>query len=363
MSILFLNSENKINEQEKLLMQSLLNNSKSLIYACPENSSLAIMANSANIPFIEVPISFGLQLFSLRKYIKKNSITTIHVLDQKAFRIARYIKMTLGQSINIIVSHHDPIDCDDPKAFKAPSAYAIQAFLDRKVQKLFVSSFELYNVLQSKRSQKSNIGFLPYAIDMGDVFPVESPSQRIIKHDPDKRFVFIIDTELEKNSGLELLFEALVELKEQMTENDPVIEIHICGSGSLFQELIDKASELNVASGVAFLGSNDTHVFYKNAHAIICPASSGEGNYRSILNGWRASLPVICSDISVHTKLVVSGRSNQSALMFPRDSAQTLAQCMLEVIRNKSEYASLIATGKNMLQLSAYDNLESKYLK
>lgn len=363
MCVLFLSSENKINEQEKLLMQSLLKNSYPLVYACPENSNLATMANSYNIPFIEIPNSVYAQFFSIRKYLKTHKVTIVHALDQKALKVARYLKMVTKQDFEIAVSHHDPIDYNDPTLFKSPSYFAIQAFLTKKAQMIFVSSFELFNILQSKKIQNNKVKFLPYAIDLDEVFPKETPFQYFIKHDPNKRFVFLVDTLFEKDKGLELLFEALVNLKNSLTENDPIVEIHISGTGSLFHEFIDKAHELNIEYMFAFLGTIDKQVFYKNAHAMICPSNAGEGDYRSILNAWRASLPVICSDISVHTKLVVSGKSNQSALMFPRDCAQTLTQCMLEVIRNKSEYDDFIATGKSMLQSSQYENLEAKYTK
>lgn len=363
MSVLFFSSDNNINEQEKLLMQSLLKNSYPLIYACPENSPLATMANSSNIPFIEIPKSSIAQYSRVRSYLKKHKVTTIHALDKNAFKIARYLKMTLKQPLDLAVSHHTPIDYNAPNLFKDSSTYAIQAFLSKKAQILFVSSFELFNTLQSKKGPNSKLEFLPYAIDMDEVFPLETTPQYLIKHDPSKRFIFLIDTLLEKDKGFELLFEALSDFKQRLTEDDPIVEVHICGSGSLFNEFIDKIHELDIASMLAFFGNNDTQIFYKNSHAMICPSSAGEGDYRTILNGWRASLPVICSDISAHTKLVVSGRSKQSALMFPRDCAQTLTQCMLEVIRNKAEYNSLIATGKNMTQLSRYENLETKYAK
>ncbi len=362
MSILFLSSENKIHEQEQLLMQSLLKNSQTFLYACPENSSLACMANSNNIPFIEIPTTSLGQFFAVRRCIKNNRVHSIHVLDQSALKLARYIKMITKSSIKIIASVHDRIDIDAPKLYSEPHAFPIRALLAKKISVLFVSSPELFNALQKQDQRTAALSLLPYSIKLEDAFP-ENSTNTLIKPDPKERFIFLVDTLLESPCGVDLLLEALPYFKEHLKTDDPTAEFHICGVGSLFHELIEKAQELNVDSMFAFLGANDKNVFYKHAHALICPAISGEGDYRSILNGWKASLPVISSDLSVHTKLVLSGKSNQSALIFPRDSAEVLAQCMLQLLREQSVREELVATGKTMISISRYEELEAKYMK
>lgn len=362
MSVLFLSSGNEIHEQEKLLMQSL-SASSYILYACTKHSPLASMANFYEIPLMEIPKSLLGQFFALRAYFKKTRTTTIHVLDDKALKVARYVRMSIKQPLKIVVSHHSSIDISAPDPFLLPNAYAIRALLAKKAHVLFVSSPELFNTLQEKNLENNTLGLLPYSIDLSDAFPKILSAQTLKKPAPSKRFIFLVDTTLEKDSGIELLLEALAVLKENLPTKSPVVEVHICGTGSLFHELIDKAHELDVASMLAFFGDNDSQIFYKNSHAIICPASAGEGDFRTIINGWRASLPVITSDISVHTRLVLSGTSNQSALIFPRDNAEILAQCMLQIIRDKTVRENLNATGKSMLLISQHEDLGPKYLK
>lgn len=363
MSVLFLSSENTINEQEKLLMESLLKNSYTLLYACPENSPLMEMAASHGIPLMKIPKSLFWQFITLRAYLKKTRTTTLHVLDKNALKLAKYLKMSMRQSLKIVASHHEPTDITSLEPFSSPNDYAIQALLAKKVHLLMISSPELFNTLEKQEIAPNSLGLLPYSVDLEDVFPKETLVQNLSKTDPNQRFAFFLDIPLEAYSGVEVLFEALVNLKEYLTTKDPVIEVHICGTGSLISELIDKAHELDIASMLAFFGNNDSQIFYKNSHALICPSIEGEGDYRTIINGWRASLPAIVSDLSVHTKLVLSGRNNHSALIFPRDSAETLAQCMLQLIRNESVRAEICATGKTMLPVSRYEELGSKYLK
>lgn len=363
MSVLFLSSENVINEQEKLLMESLLKNSYTLLYACPDNSFLIEMAASHDIPFMKIPKSLFLQFFALRAYLKKTRTTTIHVLDNSAFRLAKYLKMSMRQSLKIVMSHHEPTEIASSEPFSSPNAYAIQAILAKKAHLLIISSPELFNTLKNEELAPNSLGLVPYSVNLEDIFPKETLVQNLSKTDPNVRFAFFLDTSLEAYSGIELLFDALVLLKEHLTNEDPVIEVHICGTGSLIGELIDRAHELDIAPMLAFFGDNDSQIFYKNSHALICPAIDGEGDYRAIINGWRASIPAIVSDLSVHTKLVLSGRSNQSALIYPRDSAEALAQCMLQLIRNESVRAGICSTGKTMLPISRYEELGAKYLK
>lgn len=362
MSVLFLSSGNEINDQEKLLMQSLCASSY-ILYACIEHSPLAAMAIAHNIPLMEIPKSLVRQFFTLRKYLKKTRTTTIHVLDEKALKVARYIRMSIKQPLKIVASYHCPININAPEPFLSPETYAIRALFAKKIHLLFISSPELFDTLQGEQLEYNTLGLLPYSIDLEEVFPKKTPAQTLKKPAPNKRFIFFVDTTLEEDSGMELLFEALAILKETLPAKFPVIEVHICGTGSLFHELIDKAHELDVASMLAFFGDHDSQVFYKNSHAIICPATAGEGDFRTILNGWRADLPVISSDLSVHTKLILSGRSDQSALIFPRDNAEVLAQCMLQVVSNRAVRSTLNETGKSMLLASRYEEIGAKYLK
>lgn len=421
MSLLFLSSENMISEQDMLLLISITKASEPFVYACPEGSWLASMAQHNSVATLELPASFWKQFFTLRLYIgrlPKKTPVQIHVLDAEALKLAKWLRRSIGSSITIVASFHDPIRLKHTNPFATSQSSPpqeenntaeisscllprhrdntniIRDFLAKKITCLFVSSPELYRVLEGYNMPYNSLILLPFVQHSEDPnflkhyfhdFYLSAKLHKegkdassllhmsLAKYDIKERFIFLVDTNIEEDSGLSILLQALTIIKEKILEAQnttsnkdylplpKAIQVHICGAGSQFDKVLEEAKELEVEDMLAFFGDFDASLLYPNAHALLCLALAGEGNFRAILQAFRFSLPVVSSDISSHTKLLLTGKTQRSSLIFPRDNAQTLATSMLHIMTDFPLREELIIEGHEVLAKINYLDLAKQY--
>lgn len=439
MSVLFLSSENFISEQDMLLLLSFAKTPDPFVYACPEGSWVASVAQHNSIVTLELPPSFWKQFFTLRLYLKrlgKQESVQIHVFDAKAYRLAKWLRRASKTPVIIVASFHEPLRLsqsplfshskEDTKAktentpkrrvfsplrpLDIDNTDILREFLAKKIKCLFVSSPELYRVLENQNIPYNSISLLTYAHNkhepnfMSQAFEhfhsfeqnrtlSSACSMNLEKYDLKERFIFLIDTELEEESGIHILLQALAIIKEKHIKaarlnNDNLmqanltpehktkdnkndaknqnalprhIQVHICGTGSKFDDFVQEAKDLQIDDMLAFFGDFNAHLLYKNAHALICPATSGEGNFRCISKAFFESLPVISSDISPHTKIILTGKTQRCSLIFPRDNAETLATCMIHIMTDMPLREELIREGHEVLSKIDYSDLATMY--
>lgn len=423
MSVLFLSSENFISEQDMLLLLSFAKTSEPFVYVCPEGSWIASIAQHNSIATLELPQFFWKQFFTLRLYlrrIQKNEKVIIHVFDAKALKLAKWLCRSMRSSITLVASFHEPLRLSKAQPFSIPkddvqnhdesfqkkhvfsplraknidNTLIIREYLAKKIKCLYVSSPELHRVLETHNMPYNSLALLPYAYHteeqdfMCQGFEnfnaldessksISSLSMTLENYDIKNRFIFLIDTDMEEESGLQVLLQALVIIKEKIvqaqsdkeasTDSHEVsllpkhVQVHICGTGAKFDEFVQEAIDLQIEDMLAFFGDFDASLLYKKAHALICPATSGEGNFRCIIKAFIESLPVVSSDISPHTKIVLTGKTQRCALIFPRDNAQTLANCMLHVMTDMPLRQELIQEGHEVLSKIDYLNLVDIY--
>ncbi len=374
MPILFLSCDDILCEQDLLLMRSLTHSSHAqdaLLYACPMDSPLVGMANSLQIPFWEMPKSPWERWLVLRQRMAKGDISYIHALDAKAYSVAKRALIGFRSKVSLVASWHDKLDLELSRYQMAKNSFAVKAYFKSKITHLFVSSPALSQYLQNLR-KRSSVHYLPFSISAEQESSVlTSGAENILqvqKTSPKARFVFLMHNDLEQEFGFDVLLEALQQLKQsvdekkQQAENIPEFEVRICGQGSLFEKIIQKATELGVEDKLAILGGFDPLMLYESSHALLCLSTDKEGSFQSIIRAWKYRLPILASDLPAHTRILLSGQGDQSALIYPKESADVLAESMLQVLQDASLRARLIKTGKNMLQKHDYTLLADKYL-
>lgn len=359
MTLLFLSDNDTLHEQNLLLLRACVQDSKNILYACPTQSSNAEIASSYGIPLLTIPKNNISKYFRLRSIIKKNHIKLVHVFDKPSLKLALLLQKTFCP-IQIIMSHHDRVIFNSTPPFQAPQDYAIRAFLQNKLLLLFVSSAELYTHLQTLENS-TRLRLLPYCIDFETTN--QQNTSHIISHNLNNRFIFLVNTPLVPQSGLNILIEAFSLLPKELDKNEPIVELHILGSGSEFDNLLDLAHELNVQDTIAFLGVQDPMAFTATSHAIICPAIGDDGDYVMILHAWRYHLPLIASDLSVHTKMAITGSNTQAALIYSRTSPESLAKCMATMVSDKTYRDNVTGMGAKMVHNFEMPVLEKEYTR
>ncbi len=113
------------------------------------------------------------------------------------------------------------------------------------------------------------------------------------------------------------LFQALAKLRDKDWELDLV------GTGELQDELEQLAYDLEIAKRVHFLGGRSDVAAILARSQIFLLISKYEGFPRSILEGMRAGLPVIASDVSGVNEAVIHERNG---LLTPAGDSQVLAR-------------------------------------
>ncbi len=345
MSILFLGTEDNINEQDLCLMQALAKEETPFMYACSQNSSMVNALSSLDILVWEMPTSGWERFMVLKKIIKQKEISYVHVLDENAFNFAKKLKTFGRLKFKILAGHHGLINLNGSRSQIANTSFSIKAIFSKKITKLFVSSPSLYAFLQKFDSVQAHVTFLPF-VPNKMIFDQKS-FQCLAIPNPNERFIFLVDTEYEKDSGFDVLFQAIENLKN-LAKNYS-FEIRVLGQGSKLDEIMEKAESLDVLSLFSFFTNCDKSVFYASSHALICPAIDNEGNFHSIIRGWQANLPIISSDLSAYTKILLSGQGSQSAMIYPKDSPEVLAKSLLQIMQDEELRNNLVETGKKML--------------
>ncbi len=356
MPILFLGTEDLLHEQDILLMQALSSQPENILYSCPQNANTALLANSLQIPYWEQPSSSIERFISLGRIIKEQNIKYVHILDAKALTLAKKIKFYYKQEFKILATHHSDVDLEMKRRALCSSSYAINGLFSQKIFRLMASSHALLDNLEQFETIKHRIKYLPYTVsDLAK----HGANQFLKKPKPNEQFIFLMDISSVKQCGLHILSRALELIKTELQSLN--FEIRVCTHNLEIEELIRELEASEQLDFFAFFNNWDTKLFYTSSHAMLCPATGNEGNYKSIIRSWNYDLPIISSDLPAHTKILLSGQQNQAALIYPKDSAEVLAKYMIELIKDEKLRQDLVLTGKTMLNQYSMEILREKY--
>lgn len=151
---------------------------------------------------------------------------------------------------------------------------------------------------------------------------------------PEQPFRFLMITRLLYMKGVQVAVAAHQHLRDQGL----AAELVICGAtdpenpSSIPQETLDRWARL---PGVAFLGQvPDVRPAIAGAHVVVHAALGGEGLPRVLLEGSACARPLIATDVSGNSDIVVAG---QTGLLVKPDDPGALAQAMEWMIRHPEE--------------------------
>ena len=191
--ILFISTTDSIHEQSQKLMLALQLEHLPIYFACLENSQNASFASANSIAFSELSQNGIMEYFALRKLIRELKVTHIHVFDEKAVKLATYLKKSFP-FLRIIGDWHDKIDFirTNPLSKDIPYLYA---FAKDKIDVLFASSPEFVNFLQRQKSL-SRVGYLSY-VPMFEKYQ----DSTLDKTTPEEVFTFYTEINCSEESG------------------------------------------------------------------------------------------------------------------------------------------------------------------
>jgi glycosyltransferase involved in cell wall biosynthesis len=161
---------------------------------------------------------------------------------------------------------------------------------------------------------------------------------------PEHRFVFCMGDALAPRSGTHLVVRAMAALWQR--EDLPPWEVRAVGGGPRFQEVLDEAEGLGVASRLSLLNEQNLADVLASCHAWIAPGSSPDEVPEALGAGFAARLPVICSQSPLHMQRLT--RAPHAACMVAEDDSQALAKAMIDIMTDAELRRSLIKNAETL---------------
>ena len=144
---------------------------------------------------------------------------------------------------------------------------------------------------------------------------------------PANCFSILFVGRLEPQKSVETLMRAIKELRDDIKD----FRLVIVGQGSLRPKLQELAIELNVSDIVLFKGTTTQAEKYFSASDIFVLPSVFEGFGLVILEAFRASVPVIATNIEGPRELI---QNNVNGLLFEPKDCQVLARHILDLFKS-----------------------------
>jgi glycosyltransferase involved in cell wall biosynthesis len=188
---------------------------------------------------------------------------------------------------------------------------------------------------QSRGLDVSNVNLAYHGVDV----------EKILEETANKDFrtekpLILANGRLVEKKGLEYLLEAAKELKEKGLD----FELHIIGSGPLYEKLMDQIDSLGLSNEVKIVGDNEgipideVFLHYKAASIFAFPSiQTEEGDVDGIANvlfeAGIFKVPVVSTDAGSTGELIIDG---VTGLVVPQRDPRALAEKIEELFRDES---------------------------
>lgn len=348
-------------QQSCLLAKALHNTGMDIVFMTPEKTYLAEQAQSLGVPYEKIHKSI-FNYFYLKRYIKENGVALIHSFDPISYLLACRLKEKIPNLVHVHTAFGaSPIVHDMSRLlWGLLDAYYWKLYKCVELDKAFYSLPDTglnHLVVTSSRYKPqvktANASFIPFG----------ETSVYAEKNQQEGHFIFLAAGTLEENNGFILLIEALSLLPKLFEEaNIPTIsyEIRILGSGKSFIPILDKATELKVAKYLAIFGDQKLENFIGSAHVMLCPSVDADGDILSLYSAWGAQVPVISSDLDIHTELI--SYEQGSAYIYSAKNTEALAKALFDTMTNKSLRENLVEKGTRALKQFTFQRIADQYI-
>jgi glycosyltransferase involved in cell wall biosynthesis len=181
----------------------------------------------------------------------------------------------------------------------------------------------------------------PWGIDLEQFTPGEAKPER-------ETFSVLSTRGWEPIYGVDVLAQAFIMAARQQ----PSLRLVMLGNGSMKNQLRQIFQEAGILNQVEFpgqIGQADLPRYYHQADLYVC-ASHSDGTSISLLEALASSLPVILSDIPGNREWVTPG---VQGWLFPDGNASSMAQCILEAQKNRTQRIELGRAARRLAQQRA----------
>lgn len=331
-------------EQLLALVQELNRKEGTRLYmVCSHGSQLCALAmeNGINvIPFKTQGAGLLLSKAKLAWFLNRNKAGWIvHSNDMTSLQFAVTL-LKKSAYFKLIHSRRRAGYIENPK----------NAELMRMASYVVCETQEIGYVMAEAKILPQSIKIIPAGIDP-TVFP-----PRVAKAKPLERLIIGCATPLLEGKGHSVLLRALPHIMRSAQIEQ--WEVRFSADGSLFDELLQEATELGVEQHLAFLGDQPPEKILPECNLLVAPSLYGESNSMPIKYGWAAGVPVLCSDIMPHSEMATN---RKDALFYKHDSPDDLAAKMFELLGDSQLEATIVRGGQKTLQNYSFTKVADLY--
>jgi glycosyltransferase involved in cell wall biosynthesis len=176
-------------------------------------------------------------------------------------------------------------------------------------------------------------------------------------HPKDGPFTIVHHGTITENYGIQIIIEAVSLLREQIP-----IRLKIFGKGEYRRTLKDLAKTLGVKEEVNFMG-------YVSQEKLSEETEKADAGVVALLNEYQSpnkvfELVAMGKPVIVSSLQTIRQHFNGDSLKYFRvGDAKNLMRCILELYRNPSQRASLVANASNVYEKYRWSRMKKRYLK
>lgn len=280
------------------------------VIICEAYSQLAIKASRINLPVIKVVSGFNpLDILRFLTCKKQKTPWAAIAFGVKSLKCAKLIKTLYGKKlVHITGVFFNPPFCDN-----------LQGVL-KNISLSICGSKDIANIItKNLPGDAQNILCYP-GLDLS------SYNRQPVQAHP--HFVFGMAGSLAQNSGALLTVRAMAALWQK--KELPHWEVRMFGSGQRFQQILQEAENLGVASRLSILGDQYLPLQAAFCNAWLAPGSAACEMPEIAGAGFAAGMPVICSQSNFHKERIPL----KGALRVDCHNPQELAKAMIALLKN-----------------------------
>ncbi|MFC1944130.1 glycosyltransferase family 4 protein [Chloroflexota bacterium] len=245
---------------------------------------------------------------------------------------------------NMVLHFHGGLDIDsDSHSFQRFRIWAKENLYDRTLGRFTVKSADkLLSVSQSdipiiqRKFGVNEVDWIPNAVDTEKFLPSEAE---------DKPSVILYAGKLEKWKGLEILIEALSQIKREIKG----VELLVAGVGSLEGKLRGSALPIRCLGHVPYEKMPEV---YQKASLVILP-SFMEGLPSVCVEALSCGVPVVATDVGDTGKLVLNG---ETGFLVKPGHAEEIASGAIEILKDNRLRERMGSNGRKHVELNfSYD--------
>jgi len=254
-------------------------------------------------PFIWPPYLFNFFIVPYLLWLyKKEKFNILRIHSPYFVGLGALVFKLLNRSVPLVATYHHLEE-------KKPFFDLINRLIIKKWNLIVTDSkFSKKEIIEKYKVKSEKIHIVYPGIEK-KFKPLPRKSELIKKYKLKKRKVLLFLGRLEPRKNIAFILQFIRRI------NDPNLKLLICGKGSLYQDLINKAEKLKVKDKVIFTGfiPEEEKVDYYNLADIFLFPSKKEGFGFSVVEAAACGVPSVVSEVSSLKEIVINGKTGYLA--------------------------------------------------